>query len=153
MKKGWAQDVAVYEQLACNARTVNSRWIISFAVISSLLCAGCIPYHFTIRPGAIGSIRDSRTGVPVAGVNVSVVPSRGNKPVGRATTDTDGTFRVLPRRQWGVYIVPTDIFPMYFTLSVQHTGYQPVVVQFTHRAMGQGTLTNFGEIRIESVAK
>src|SRR5438067_5769416 len=119
----------------------------------AFLCAGCIPYHFTMRPGASGRVLDARTGVPVAGAGVSVAPVRGDDPVGTATTATDGSFRVPPRRQWGVYIVPGDVFPCRFTLSVQHDGYQQAVVQFAHRAMGDGTTTNFGVVKIESLTK
>jgi len=53
----------------------------------------------------------------------------------------------------GVYLVPGDVFPFPFTLSVQHEGYQQAVVQFAHRAMGEGTTTNFGEVRIKNVTE
>ena len=140
--------------LACIARTVKIQSSIFFATISMmLLCSGCIPYHFTTRPGASGVVLDARTGVPIVGAAVSVAPVRGDDPAGTATTETDGSFRVPPRRQWGVYLVPGDVFPFPFTLSVQHEGYQQTVVQFAHRAMGEGTTTNFGEVRIKNVTE
>ena len=106
-----------------------------------------------MRPGVSGTVLDARTGAPVAGAAVSVAPVRGDDPVGTATTVTDGSFRVPPRRHWGVYIVPGDVFALPFTLSVQHDGYQQAVVQFAHRVKGDGTTRNFGVVRIESLTK
>jgi hypothetical protein len=133
---------------------VNIRPSIALLTLSlALVCSGCIPYHFTVRPGASGTVVDARTGLPVAGAAVSVASVRGHDPAGNATTTPDGSFRIPPRRQWGVYIVPGDIFPFPFTLSVQQGGYQQAIVQFAHRAMGEGATTNFGVLRIESVTR
>jgi hypothetical protein len=118
-----------------------------------ILCTGCIPYHFTTRPGATGVVLDAGTHAPVVGAIVSVIPGRGDGSKGVATTATDGSFRVPPRRQWGVYIVPGDVFPFPFELSVQRDGYQQVEVKFAHRAMGEGKIRNFGQIQMEDVAR
>jgi len=83
-------------------------------LLAGFVCVGCIPYRFTTRPGAIGTVLDARTGAPVAGAAVSVTPVRGDDPVGTATTAADGSFTVAPRRQWGVYIIP----PGHFRVSV-----------------------------------
>jgi len=125
-----------------------------FGVIAAtLFCSGCFPYHFTTRPGASGVVVDARTGVPVAGAPVSVALIRGNGQPTSATTATDGSFRVLPRRQWGLYLAPGDILPLYFALSVQREGYQQSVTQFVHRAMGEKPTIKFGELRIDSMTK
>ena len=79
-----------------------------------LLCSGCIPYHFTTRPGASGVVLDARTGVPIVGAAVSVAPVRGDDPAGTATTETDGSFRVPPRRQWGGLPCARRRFPVSF---------------------------------------
>ena len=115
---------------------------------AALVCSGCVAYHFTMRPGASGTVLDARTGLPVAGASVSLAPERGDDPAGTATTAADGSFTLPPRRQWGVYIVPGDVFPSPFTLSVQHDGYQPATVRFFHRAMGDDTVMNFGVLRL-----
>lgn len=101
-------------------------------------------------------ICDARTGIPVPGAAVSVVPSRepdapprDNEPPGKRSALSDGSFRIPPRRQWGVYLVPGDIFPLPFTLTVQREGYRRAVIEFLHRAMGDGATTNFGSIRLE----
>ncbi len=127
---------------------------IAFAGISlTLLCSGCIPYHFTMRPGASGVVLDSSTGVPIGGAAVSVAPVRGDDPAGTATTAADGSFKVPPKRQWGVYIFPGDIFLFPLTLAVQHDGYQPTTIQFARRAMGEGTSTDFGVLRLERMTQ
>ena len=96
---------------------------------------------------------DALNGVPIEGARVSVTPMRSDEPVGVATTSVDGSFLVQPRHQWGVYIVPGDIFPFPFRLSVDHDGYQRTTIQFNHRAMGQGTATNFGALRLEKLMR
>ena len=119
----------------------------------ALVCSGCIPYQFTTRPGASGLVVDALNGIPIEGARVSVTPMRSDEPVGVATTSVDGSFLVQPRHQWGVYIVPGDIFPFPFRLSVDHDGYQRTTIQFNHRAMGQGTATNFGVLRLGKLMK
>ena len=74
---------------------------------------------------------------------------RGKDPVGTATTAADGSFTVAPRRQWGIYIIPQDIF----TLSSKRDGYQQVIIEFAQRAMGEGTATNFGVVKMDVVTK
>jgi hypothetical protein len=121
--------------------------------VALVLCSGCIPYHFNTRPGASGLVVDALNGVPIEGARVSVTPMRSDEPVGVATTSVDGSFLVQPRHQWGVYIVPGDIFPFPFRLSIDHDGYQRTTIQFNHRAMGQGTATNFGVLRLGKLMK
>lgn len=123
-----------------------------FAVAALGLGAGCFPYHFTLRPGAEGHVRDTATGTPIQGAVVMVSPSNNKGPRGQSTTDCQGEFQVPARRLWWFYLVPQDVFPLPFTLSVRHEGYQTLNIEFLHRAMEGGSKTNFGEIRMQKTA-
>jgi len=116
-------------------------------------CAGCIPYHFTVRPGVSGTVLDVQTGTPITNAAIAVSPGRGDNPASEATTAADGSFFIPPQRQWGVYIVPGDVFPFPFALTVQRDGYQPIRIRFLHRAMGEGSITNFGTLTLWRVIK
>ncbi len=128
--------------------------ILLAAVLFALLCSGCIPIRYTARPGASGVVLDAHTGVPISHAAVSVAHIRGDDPAGIATTIADGSFQVPPRRLWGViFIFPGDIFPFPYSLSVQHDGYQSRTIQFARRALGEGTSTNFGVLRLERITQ
>jgi len=75
-----------------------------------ILCAGCIPYRFSPRPGVSGHVVDGGTGRQLADAEVEIKPTRTGEAVVKTHTSLDGTFQIRPRRQWGVYLVPGDVF-------------------------------------------
>ena len=48
---------------------------------------------------------------------------------------------------------PQDTFAFPFTLSIKRDAYQQVVIKFAQRAMGEGTATNFGVVKMDVVTK
>jgi hypothetical protein len=125
--------------------------IIPFLLLA--FCGGCFPYHYTTRPGIAGIVVDARTGAPVSSAAVTVSDSRGFAKPGLITTSTNGVFSVPPGRHWGLYFMVGDIGRYSVTTTVQHEGYQPVVMTFTRRTVGESICTNFGDIHLESLTK
>jgi hypothetical protein len=118
-----------------------------------IFCSGCFPYYFTTRPAATGVIVDANTRAPIAGAEVVVTRERVEGRVGKASSQSDGTFHTPSAHMLGVYIIPGDVFPFPFTLTIRHDGYQDYVQRISHRAMGDGSAHLFGEIQLESAAK
>lgn len=126
---------------------------ICVAIFLSVFCTGCFPVHVTTRPGATGVVVDADTRTAVVGATVSVIPLGINDPPAAVDTGFAGAFQVPAKRQWGIYIMPTDIFPIAYRLSVRREGYRQTDVQFSFMPLGAGTTTNFGNIQLRAVAK
>lgn len=86
--------------------------------------AGCFPYDYTIRPGIAGTVIASDSHRPISGVSIIFGPSDGpTNAVGY--TATDGSFSVPPMEQWGIWIIPQDVFTRPYPVSIRHDRYQP----------------------------
>jgi hypothetical protein len=112
---------------------------------------GCFPMRFTVRPGANGTVVDSQTHAPVAGAEVffsrssytfyhfppqppEIGPAVSNATPPFVFTDASGRFTIPPRKKWGVYIVPMDVFVAPATLVVRRDGYAPELLLVNSRS-------------------
>ena len=87
---------------------------------------------------------------PIAGSKVTIGPTSSlGKDQGIATTSTNGAFLIKPIRRFGIYIVPGDVFPIRYDLSVQQFGFMPFSTELYHRALGEGSMIAVPEIRLE----
>jgi hypothetical protein len=91
-------------------------------LLAGAALSGCIPYRYTNRPGVVGTVVGARTQRPIPGAGVSLDGPGG--PISTVTA-ADGSFAIAPLRQWGIYIVPMDIWDSSYPLSVVHSGFQP----------------------------
>jgi hypothetical protein len=114
--------------------------------------SGCFPYHYTMRPGLAGTVVSTENNAPLAnagvwfdGTNASLV----------AFSAADGSFYVPPRRKWGVWIIPQDVFPMRWSVRIYHPGYQTTHAQFLFRAAATGPAAtqNLGTIPLKPTSQ
>jgi len=113
--------------------------------------------RFNVTPGASGVVMDSQSRAPLAGARVAIslakypAPSLADAlevtrpPV--VTTDTAGRFYVPADHRWGIYILPVDRFPEFGLLTVQHNGYDPLLVP-----LWSHSVTNLGQILLTPAA-
>jgi len=96
-------------------------------LLSSAPClTGCIPYHYTIRPGVSGVVLDDRSATPIPGATV-VVKNRQLSQKAELltlTTSPDGSFYLAPKRKWGIYIVPADVFGPWTEATISASGFE-----------------------------
>jgi hypothetical protein len=86
------------------------------------MCAaitGCFPYDYTDRPGVAGTVVSSDSHEPVAGAGISFGPVNAV-----AYSATDGSFSVPPKKEWGVWIIPQDVFTLPCAVSIRRNGYE-----------------------------
>jgi hypothetical protein len=119
--------------------------LVSFAIG---LC-GCIPYHYTLQPGVTGVVIDDRNSAPVPNAVVAVTSRDSSRQTGKLllATDADGKFHVVPKRRWGIYIVPMDIFGPWTEASISAPGYETRVFKLSASAMGPKAVA-LGEVRL-----
>jgi hypothetical protein len=135
-------------------------------VLPLIFCSGCIaiPYHFTERPGVAGVVVDRRTEIPLANVRINLASVYGiwnptnhlsvwrtNQLVSTYST-TNGIFKISPKKEWGLLIIPSDVFPRGYELKTESTNYQPLAIRFTYSPMHNGkyAVTNFGIIKLSA---
>jgi len=99
--------------------------VVSFLSLFTLCIAasGCFPYHYTTRPGLAGSVVGAESHAPLAGAGISF---GGTNATAVAFSAADGSFVVSPKRQWGIWIIPQDVFAMPWSVRVYHTGYETI---------------------------
>ena len=84
-----------------------------FAIVACCaLLSGCWPYHYTMQPGVSGVVVAAPGADPLAGAQVTLsIQQRGIPPTFTETsTDVQGRFRLVPHRQWGVFIPMQEPF-------------------------------------------
>ena len=116
---------------------------------------GCIPYHFTEVPGARGTVIDSETNQPIQGV---VVELQGPNHIFKDVTITSetqelGMFIFVPKKKWGIYIFPSDVFPIPYRALFSHEQYKDYQVEFSHRPMDKIDTVNLGTIKLDQITK
>ena len=85
-----------------------------------LASSGCFPYHYTDRPGITGTVVSAASQQPVVGAGIAF--GRTNAIV--AQTAADGSFEIAPKKQWGIWIIPQDVFTRRYAVSIRHDGFQ-----------------------------
>jgi hypothetical protein len=121
------------------------RRLATLAAMAVLLTGCFVPYDFTERQGAVGTVIDDETGAPITGA--LVVVSEGN---GRLTgyTDPSGKFVVPGITKWGLWPVPADPMGIPWALSVQAKGYS----EYSTKALSsvlQISVRDIKEIRLK----
>ena len=101
--------------------------------------SGCFPYHYTTRPGLSGTVVSAASHMPLAEAGISF--GRTNTTIVAFST-ADGSFAVSPRRQWGIWIIPQDVFAMPWTVCIRHAGYETNYTQFRFSAAATGKAAN-----------
>jgi hypothetical protein len=94
------------------------RFLLLFPVL--LTTSGCFPYHYTARPGITGTVVSAASQQPVVGAGIAF--GRTNAII--AQTATDGYFAIPPKKRWGIWIIPQDVFTRYYEVSVRRDGFQ-----------------------------
>jgi hypothetical protein len=134
-------------------------------ILPLVFCAGCIPYHYTLQPGAIGTVVDAKSGTLLP--NTHVVLSRLSETwnptnrislfftnqVASTTSTNDGAFRIQPKREWGIlFFVPTDFPWGIYELKVENTNYQTLRFRFASVLIdtGKQATTNFGAVKLQA---
>ena len=129
-------------------------------ILSAIFCAGCIPYRYTLQPGATGTVVDNESGVPLPNAHVVLSRMDGtwnptnithifftNQVASTASTN-DGTFRISPKKGWRVFLLlPIDYTYPKYELEVEGTNYQTLKFQFFSISINHG-ITNFGTIKL-----
>jgi hypothetical protein len=134
-------------------------------ILLLVFCAGCIPYHYTLQPGATGTVMDGKSGTPLSHVHVvlSRISGRWNptnnisefftNQVASTTSANDGTFHISSKREWGILIlIPQDFFWANYEFKVENTNYQTLKFRFASVAIdtGKQSTTNFGVIKLSA---
>jgi hypothetical protein len=117
-----------------------------------LAASGCFPYHYTDRPGISGRVVNARTREPLAGASISFGLTN---TVAVAISSADGSFVVSPKRQWGIWIIPQDVFSFPWTVCVRHSGYESNYIRFPFNAAATGKAAKkaLGVISLEPVSQ
>jgi hypothetical protein len=123
-------------------------FLMLFLIIS---CAGCMPYHFTKKPGISGVVLDSSTNDTIAEADVELTtwsfPDKKEKNETISTRD-DGSFVVPAEQYWGIYMVPLDPGPIKARVSIAKKGYTEFTRDFYINTMGP-SVTKFDNILLE----
>jgi hypothetical protein len=85
-----------------------------------LATSGCFPYHYTDRPGINGTVVNAASQQPVVGAGIAF--GRTNDIVTQTTAD--GSFAIPPKKQWGIWIIPQDVFTSRYAVSIRRDGFQ-----------------------------
>jgi hypothetical protein len=132
-------------------------------ILSAIFCSGCIPYHYTLQPGATGTVVDSKSGCPLPDAQVILSSIHGTwdptnnidvfftNQVASTTSTNNGTFHIPPKREWSVLIfIPIDFPWKRYELRVENTNYQTLKFRFTSFPLdtGKQASTNFGVIKL-----
>jgi hypothetical protein len=56
-----------------------------------------------------------------------------------AFSAADGSFAVPPKRQWGIWIIPQDVFSFPWIVCVRHAGYESNCIKFPFNAAATGS--------------
>ncbi len=64
--------------------------------------------------------------------------------------DAAGAFALVPQKKWGIYIIPMDIFPGMFEITIQCTNHELVRTNFLFDPMSQRkkAIMNLGQITL-----
>jgi hypothetical protein len=134
----------------------------------NLLCitmAGCIPYHYTARPGVSGRVINAETHQPIEGASISF--GRGNMENFKymkdnsflfgdtvALSKADGSFVVPPIGMWSIRTFSPEP-PQYVSIVwVLHAGYETnYCKEFLFSSTGSYVKTNFGVIELKPISK
>jgi len=118
-------------------------------IVAGLCLAGCFPYHYTLRPGISRSVVDSQSHTPIAEAAVVVHTHIRFSEIRdvRLAPDSDGIFCLPPSLQWGVYVVPMDVFFPWSEVTIEAPGYEKKDLHLRASAMGPSKF-DLGEIRM-----
>jgi hypothetical protein len=122
----------------------------ALTVALSALLVGCFPYRYTDRPGAVGRIVSSSDAAPVASATIRLSfshPVHKHDPI-ETQTGTDGSFSVLAKTFWGLYLIPQESgHPGTCKVEVHAQGYLTEVREF--RWWGAGpSVESLGDIAL-----
>jgi hypothetical protein len=134
-------------------------------ILSVVFCSGCIPYHFTTRQGAKGTVVDAQSGSPLPNVHVilSSVHGRWNSTnnisvfytnqFASTVTTTNGTFCIPSQKQWGLLFILGDYFHEHCELKIESTNYQTVKLPLDYRVEENFMRANgnFGVINLHPI--
>ena len=64
--------------------------------------------------------------------------------------NASGVFVITPIRKWGIYIVPMDVFPRKFEVTINRTNFETTKIYFLHKPMttGRNAITKLGNIQL-----
>ena len=110
----------------------------SFLLLGALCVttSGCFPYRYTTRPGLSGTVIAFESHAPLAGAEISF---GGTNATPVAFSGADGSFLVPPKRKWGIWIIPQDVFAMLWSIRVYRVGYETNFTRFNFPASATGT--------------
>ncbi len=119
--------------------------------------SGCMPYHFTQRPGVSGKVFDADTNSPIIDVKVQLgrdLPderyfSIEDKSIYITKSSIDGNFYIAPKKKWGIYVVPMDIFPLPYKLTFTHENFNAHSIEFSYAAWDKPDTVDFGTIYLK----
>lgn len=112
---------------------------------------GCIPYHFTEKPGVLGKVVDSETNQPINDVDVKCKLQKDYIENGGVVVKTsqDGTFYLPPQKKWGLYFFPMDCFPLQYNLIFSHNEYSQIQLEFQHSAIDKLDTLDFETVKLD----
>jgi hypothetical protein len=113
-------------------------------------------------PGAKGIIIDKQTEAPLANVHINLASvSVSRNPTNHLTvwrtnqlfsteSMSNGVFKIPPKKEWSLLIIPSDIFQREYVLTMENTNYQPFNVKFIHSPLDSGkyAIKNFGIVSL-----
>ncbi len=114
------------------------------------VCSSCMPYHFTSRPGAIGTVIDAENSQPIEGATVGLDVMRSIEHKGEylsTTTGADGKFQIPAAQRWSLYMVPLDPAPLSVLITIKKLGYEEFTKEIGTHTMGTA-ITDLGNVSI-----
>ena len=124
----------------------------SWFVIACMVSSGCFPYHYTSRPGISGIVVSGDGQKPVPDAIVSF----GRTNVAAvAVSSANGSFAVPPKRTWGIWIIPQDVFASHWLVCIRHDGYATNYTEFAFSAAatGKAARKDLGVIPLKPLAE
>ncbi len=147
----------VKDELAQNKeqeqRDLNVKKYLNILLLLILIipCSGCMPYHFTNKPGISGNVIDSTTKDAISGADVKLTTWSfldKKEKIETASTGENGSFNIPAEQRWSIYMVPLDPGPLKARVSIEKKGYREFTNEFYINTMGP-SITNFKTLPLE----
>jgi hypothetical protein len=122
-----------------------------FLVIVLFACSSCMPYQFTTRPGATGTVIDATNKQPITGATVTLTTLRSIEHQGESLstmTGADGRFEIPAAQRWSLYFAPLDPYSLSALLTIKMLGYQDMSKEITTLTTGP-EMTDLGIVPLE----
>jgi len=105
-----------------------------------------------MRPGVSGAVSDDHGATPIPNASIVVHTHYGGNHTAetRVVCNSDGNFLLAPVQEWGIYIIPMDVFFPWSDITVEAPGYEAKDLRLQAYAMGPSKVV-LGEVRLKRI--